>query len=215
MTILLDFSAWKSKPAHFRGFIHWWRSVLAENTEEDSRFKSSKKAHTKGSGLLLIANLGTFVCKEYSTITFIPARNKIIEIVLPANIPRRCLCQLLVTDSEKDLLKIPILYDSTICIHWFRIPYLWRAKNINLWGIDPYAFAISNQIDGAEDFLALASFNTDQSMDKCSQQPGTFSMQTFCTDKVMILLLWTRWLTNRLEISLRKSLPSTFKRGIG
>ena len=81
--------------------------------------------------------------------------------------------------------------------------------------IDPYAFAISNQIDAAKDFLALASFNTDQTMDKCSQQPGTFSMQPFCTDKLMILLFWTRWLTNRLEIRLKKSLPSTFKRAIG
>ena len=95
------------------------------------------------------------------------------------------------------------------------IPYLWKAKNINLWSIDPYAFAISNQIEAAEDFLALASFNTDQTMDKCSQQPGTFSMQPFCTDKLIILLFWTRWLTNRLEIRLKKSLPSTFKRAIG
>ena len=64
------------------------------------------KARTKGSGLLLITNLGTFVGKEYFKITLIPARNKMIEIVQPANIPRSCLCQLLVADFEKDLLQI-------------------------------------------------------------------------------------------------------------
>ena len=45
--------------------------------------------------------------------------------------------------------------------------------------MDPYVFAISNQIDAAEDFLDLASFKTDQTMDKCSQQPRTFSMHPF------------------------------------
>ena len=65
------------------------------------------KARTEGSGLLLITNLGTFVYKEYCKITFIPARNKMLEIVQPVNIPRWCLHQLPVADSEKDLLKIP------------------------------------------------------------------------------------------------------------
>ena len=87
MTILLDLSGQKSKLTHFRAFVHQRRSVLAPDTEEDNRFKSSMKAHTKGSELLLIANLGTFVCKEYLKITFIPARNKMIQIVQPANIP--------------------------------------------------------------------------------------------------------------------------------
>ena len=103
-------------------------------------------------------------------------------------------------------------------IIWFNYLYPLvqnSTKNINLWGIDPYTFAISNQIDAAEDFLALASFNTDQIMDKCFQQPGTFSMQPFCTGKLIVLLLWTIWLTSRLEIRVKKSLPSTFKRAIG
>ena len=60
-------------------------------------------------------------------------------------------------------------------------------QKINLLGIDPYAFAISNQIDAAEDFLDLTSFNTDQTMDKCYQQPGTFSMQSFWTDKLQVI----------------------------
>ena len=56
------------------------------------------KACIKGSGLLLIINLGTFVCKEYSKITFIPAKSKLIEIAQLAIIPCWCLCQLLVAD---------------------------------------------------------------------------------------------------------------------
>ena len=57
LTIFLDLSAWRSKLAHFRAFVHRWRSVLAPDTEEDNRFKSSMKALTKSSGLLLITNL--------------------------------------------------------------------------------------------------------------------------------------------------------------
>ena len=53
---------------------------------------------------------------------------------------------------------------------------------------DPYAFAISNQIDAAEDFLALTSFSTDQTMDKGYQQPGTFFMHPFYTDHLIMLL---------------------------
>ena len=88
MTILLDLSGQKSKLTHFRAFVHQRRSVLAPDTEEDNRFKSSMKSRTKGSGLSLITNLGKFGCTEYSKSTFIPARNKIIETVQPANIPR-------------------------------------------------------------------------------------------------------------------------------
>lgn len=76
-------------------------------------------------------------------------------------------------------------------------------------------FLIILIINAAEDFLALASFSTDETMGKCSQESGTFSMELFFTDKLMTLLFWTRWLINRLEIRLKKSLTSTFKRAIG
>ena len=94
----------------------------------------------------------------------------------------------MVVVSEKDLLKLPTQYDLTLFILWFGIQYLWRGKNLNLWGINQYPFAISNQIDAVKDFLALASLNTNQTIDKCSQQPRTFSMQPCCTDKLMIFL---------------------------
>ena len=42
------------------------------------------EAHTQDSGLVLIKRIETFACKEYSKFTFIPARNKMIEIVQPA-----------------------------------------------------------------------------------------------------------------------------------
>ena len=50
--------------------------------------------------LLLITNLGTIARKNYSKITFIPARNKMIEIVQAANIPLWCLSQVLVADYQ-------------------------------------------------------------------------------------------------------------------
>ena len=59
----------------------------------------------------------------------------------------------------------------------------------------------------------VASFNTDQTMDKRLQHPGTFFMQPFWKYKLMILLF--SWLSNLLEIRLKKSLPSTFRRAIG
>ena len=68
MIILLVLFPQKSKATYFRAFVHWWRSVLPLDSKEDNGFKSSMKAHTKGSGLLLITNIGTFVCKEYSKI---------------------------------------------------------------------------------------------------------------------------------------------------
>ena len=60
--------------------------MLASDTEEGNRFKSSMKTCTKGSELFFITNLRTFVCKEHYKIAFIPARNKMTEIVHPANI---------------------------------------------------------------------------------------------------------------------------------
>ena len=56
--------------------------------------------------------------------------------------------------------------------------------------MDPLVFAVWNQIDAADNLLDLASFNTDQTMDKCSQQGPfqcIFSMQTFRTGELMIL----------------------------
>ena len=103
MTILLDLSAQKSKLVHFRAFVHQWRSVLAPDIEEDSRFKSSMKDRTKASGLLLITNLETFVCKDYIH----TCKEQNDRNCASCKYSTLSLCQLLVADSEKDLLKIP------------------------------------------------------------------------------------------------------------
>ena len=65
------------------------------------------KARSKGNVVLLVVNLGTLVCIEYSIIMFIPAKKRIIERVQPTIIPRRCLGQALLADSENGLLRIP------------------------------------------------------------------------------------------------------------
>ena len=100
-------------------------------------------------------------------------------------------------------------------IHCGETPYLWRAKAINLWGMDPQAFAMSNHIIANLDFWTFASFRACQTMDRCSQQPGIFSIQPFCIELFINLLLCIRWVSRCLETKLKKSLPSTFKRAIG
>ena len=74
---------------------------------------------------------------------------------------------------------------------------------------------MSYHITAKLDFLALASLRACQTIDRCSQQPGIFSMQPFCIDLSINLLLCIRWASRGLETKLRKSLPSTFKRAIG
>ena len=51
------------------------------------RLKSSMKAKSKGNVVLLVVNLGTMVCNEYSSMRFILAKKRIIERVQPAKIP--------------------------------------------------------------------------------------------------------------------------------
>ena len=108
MTIERDLSALKSKPAQVRAVMHQESKVWAPDTLVDIRLRSSMKARSKGNVVLLVVNLGTLACIEYSRVMFIPAKKRIIERVQPAKIPRRCLCQALVADSENDLLKIPL-----------------------------------------------------------------------------------------------------------
>ena len=67
----------------------------------------------------------------------------------------------------------------------------------------------------AKDFVDWASFKTDLTIDICSQQPGTLSIQPFWTVVLIRLLLVIIFLTSRFEIKLKRSFPSTFKRAIG
>ena len=81
--------------------------------------------------------------------------------------------------------------------------------------MDPYAFAISSHIVARDKFLDLASFRAAQTIEICSQQPGTFSIQPFCTDLFIILLLLIKCVSRHLETKLKKSVPSTFSSAIG
>ena len=64
----------------------------------ERRVRSSIKARSKGNAVLLLVNLGTLACIEYSSIMFIPAKKRIMERVQPEKIPCWCLCQELVAD---------------------------------------------------------------------------------------------------------------------
>ena len=107
MTIERDLSALNSRPAQVKAVMHRKSNVWAPETLVVIRFKSSMKARSKGNVVLLVVNLGTLVCIEYSNMMFMPAKKRIIETVQSGKIPRWCLCQALVADSENDLLKIP------------------------------------------------------------------------------------------------------------
>ena len=79
MAIEQDLSALISRPAQVKAVVHRESKVWAPETEEDIRLRSSVKARGNGKSVLLVANLGTLTCSEYSSIMFIPAKKRIIE----------------------------------------------------------------------------------------------------------------------------------------
>ena len=79
MAIEQDLSALNSRPAQVKAVVHRESKVWAPETEEDIRLRSSVKARGNGKSVLLVANLGTLTCAEYSSIMFIPAKKRIIE----------------------------------------------------------------------------------------------------------------------------------------
>ena len=88
MTIERDLLALNSRPAQVRAVMHRESKVWAPGTVEDIRLRSSMKARSKGKAVLLVVNLGTLACTEFSSMMFIPTKKKIIERVQPAKIPR-------------------------------------------------------------------------------------------------------------------------------
>ena len=88
MTIDRDLSALNSRLAQVRAVMHQERKVWAPETLADIRFMSSMQAHSKGNVVLLVVNLGTLACIEYSRMMFIPAKKRIIERAQPTKIPR-------------------------------------------------------------------------------------------------------------------------------
>ena len=88
MTIDRDLSALNSRLAQVRAVMHRESKVWAPETLVDIRLRSSMKARSKGNVVLLVVNLGTLACIEYSRMMFIPANKRIIGRVQPAKIPR-------------------------------------------------------------------------------------------------------------------------------
>ena len=93
MTIERDLSALNSRPAQVRAVMHRESKVWAPNILVDIRLRSSMKARSKGNVVLLVVNLGTLACIEYSRMMFIPAKKRITERVQPAKIPRLNFCK--------------------------------------------------------------------------------------------------------------------------
>ena len=58
-------------------------------------------------------------------------------------------------------------------------------------------------------------FNSSQTTSICSQQSGTFSMQSFWIDQFINLLLYIYMFLSRLDRILKNNFPSTFQRDIG
>ena len=88
MTIERDLSALNSRPAQVRAVMHRESKVWAPETLANIRLMPSMKARSKGNVVLLVVNLETLACIEYSRMMFIPAKKRIIERVQPAKIPR-------------------------------------------------------------------------------------------------------------------------------
>ena len=89
-------------------------------------------------------------------------------------------------------------------------PYHLKAKKINWWGVEPYAFPISSQT------AAILAFSTDFSLfhtpDICSQIPGTLAIQPFWIEKLLVLVLVIIWYYIFLKTKLKYIFPSTFKK---
>ena len=88
MTIECNLSALNTRPTQARAVMHQESKAWVPETVEDFRLRSSMKARSKGNGALLVVNLGTLSCIEYSSMIFIPAKKRIIERVQPGKIPR-------------------------------------------------------------------------------------------------------------------------------
>ena len=95
------------EPAQVTAVMHRENKVSALETG-DIRLMSSMKASSKGNVVLLVVNLGILFCNEYSSMTFIPAKKRMIERVQPAKIRCSYFCQLLIAETENDLVKSPL-----------------------------------------------------------------------------------------------------------
>ena len=83
ITMLLDFSALKIRPAHFRGIVQRESKVFAPHTVEDIMFRLSMR----------LSWVATRYYLDGIVVWWLP--KSIIDRVQLAQMPRWCLCQLL------------------------------------------------------------------------------------------------------------------------
>ena len=76
ITLLLDLSALKVIPAHFRPIAQQESKFFVPQTVEEIIFRSSIKALIGGNKMLFRWNCGVVATKEYSKFMFIPAKKK-------------------------------------------------------------------------------------------------------------------------------------------
>ena len=77
MTIEWDLSALNSRSAQVRAVMHQESKVWDQKTLVGIRLRSFMKACNKGNVVLLVVNLGTLACIEYSSTMFILAKKMI------------------------------------------------------------------------------------------------------------------------------------------
>ena len=107
ITQLCDFEARNSIRAHESAVAQRDSKFWAPGTDADMIFISSMNALTRGK--LTPAEeikFGASASKVYSVTILMPAKNRIIDNVYPAKMPRQWRCQLLEAEAEKDLLNI-------------------------------------------------------------------------------------------------------------
>ena len=98
---------------------------------------------------------------------------------------------------------------------------LWRdtistlSKSNQLVGMDPYAFAMSKHVVTKVDSCVLASFRACQTMERCSQQPGAFSMLPFTMKLSMNLFSHIEWVSRHLGVRLKKVCTQHLKELLG
>ena len=107
ITMLLDLSALKVRPAHFRAIVQRESKVFAPQTEEDIMFRSSMKALIGGNKVLCRWNCVVMATKEHSRIMFIPAKKKYYRQSATGKNSMLVPMPTAVCLLEKDLLNIP------------------------------------------------------------------------------------------------------------
>ena len=88
ITMLLDLSALKVRPAHFRAIVQWESKVFPPQIVKDIIIRSSIKVLIGGNEILFRWDCGVVATKEYCRIVFIPAKRSIIDRVQPTKILR-------------------------------------------------------------------------------------------------------------------------------